>query len=79
MSKSDVWNPVTTLSHPDFFPTRSSNLDAAISGEQTVTLKNEHVISRLDCFTYCNLEAATERCYKNRFLADHVFRTNSNS
>ena len=52
----NIWclERVTTFSHPHFFPTLNSNLDAAISGEHTVTLKNEHGINRLDYFTYCN-------------------------
>ena len=32
----------------------SSPTATPISGEHTVILKNKHVMSRLDCFTYCN-------------------------
>ena len=79
MSISYVWNPITIFSYPDFFPTRNSNLDGAISEENLVTLNNEHVFRRLDCFTYCNTRSSHWGYSKNRFSADHAFRTRLNS
>ena len=75
MSISDVWNHLTTFSHPDFFPTRNSNLDAALAGEYILTLKNEYVISQLDCFTYCNSRSSHWEAFSQPNI--HLFKVNN--